>query len=206
VPLLRFTTFDGEVRTHELKPGTTRIGRTPDNDLQIDELEVSSHHCELRYAQGVVVVKDLDSITGTYVDGEPVAEKEIRPGQALSLGTFLVLVKASGVGPIDASSATEDGRSVPLADGSYSCLRHTSTRAIFQCKKCFHLACVDCVDVAEGKGGSKDATCRSCGAKCEPIDWSGLTMGKKEALISLLPPPVQEALDFWRRRTGKPGP
>lgn len=84
MPELRYTTFDGVVHTHALKPGTTRIGRTPDNDLQIDELAVTSHHCELRYANGTMMVKDLDSTGGTYVDGEPVTEREIQVGQALS--------------------------------------------------------------------------------------------------------------------------
>jgi len=204
MPQLRYTTFDGTVHTHELKPGTTRIGRTPDNDLQIDELAVSGCHCELRCRDGTILVKDLDSMGGTYVDGVPIIEQQIRAGQSLSLGTFLVLILDSANGPAVGSFSRTDLRSVPLADGSYSCLRHPSTRAIFQCNECFDLACDECVDHSQNKVGLKEAVCRSCNAKCERIDWSGLTMGKKEALVSLLPPPAQKALDFWQRRRAKP--
>lgn len=207
MPQLRYTTWDGAVHTHDLKPGTTRIGRTPGNDLQIDELAVSSHHCEIRCADGTIVVKDLDSIAGTFVDGEPVTEQEIKVGQALCLGTFLVLVKDSaGRAAVELSP---DLGSVPLKDGSYSCLRHPSARALFQCKECFDLACdacVDSVDFVPGQNAAKAATCRKCGAKCERIDWSGLTMSKKDALISLLPSPAQKALDLWAKRRGKSGP
>ncbi len=206
MPQLRYTTFDGVIHTHALKPGITRIGRTPDNDLQIDELAVTSHHCELHYTNGTILVKDLDSTGGTYVDGEPVTEREIQVGQALSLGTFLVLVKASAgvVGPT--SSLGPDPGSVPLPDGSYSCLRHPSARAIFQCPECFDLACSDCVNSVPGPSPAQEAVCRSCGSKCQRIDWSGLTMGRKEAMISLLPSPVQKALDLWAKRRGKSEP
>lgn len=204
MPQLSYTTFDGVVRTHELKPGTTRIGRTPDNDLQIDELAVSSRHCEIRYDGGTIVVKDLDSVAGIYVDGEPVTEHEIKPGQVLSLGAFLVYVKDSAGRSAGPPPIPADLRPVPLADGSYSCLRHHARRAVFQCPKCFDLACQECVTPVQHADGTKGVLCRSCGATSDAIDWSGLTMGKKEALISLLPGPVQKALDFWEKRRGKP--
>ena len=206
MPQLRYSTFDGVVHTHELGPGTTRIGRTPDNDLQIDELTVSSHHCELRWVDGTMVVKDLDSITGTYVDGEPVTERVIQVGQSLSLGTLLVGVKDSAGGAVVEPDPTTELRSVPLEDGSYSCLRHRQARAIFQCPECFDLACRDCVDLVGSKDPAEEVACRACGAKGERIDWSGLTMSKKEALVRLLPSPVQKAVNLWAKRgNDRPG-
>ena len=38
MPKLSYTAFDDVVHTHELTEGKIRIGRTSDNDLQIDEL------------------------------------------------------------------------------------------------------------------------------------------------------------------------
>lgn len=201
---LSYTTFDGVRHTHELKEGSTRIGRTPDNDLQIDELAVSAHHCEIRYANGVLVVKDLDSVAGTYVEGELVAEGEIRAGQVLGLGAFLVQVEETGSDP--QREAPPAFAPVQLADGSYSCLRHQAKRALYECPKCFDLACGECVQFLEQGGRPPEAFCRSCGVKCQAIDWSGLSMGKKEALVSLLPGSVQKALDFWAKRRAKPEP
>jgi len=119
---LRFTTFDGVVHTHELKVGTTRIGRTGDNDLQIDELALSSQHAEIRYDGQSIVLRDLDSMAGTYVDGQPVTQAVLKVGQVVSLGTFLIRLEDSPGEP--ATRSQQDLQTVRLQDGSYSCFRH----------------------------------------------------------------------------------
>jgi pSer/pThr/pTyr-binding forkhead associated (FHA) protein len=73
-------------RTHELKVPKTTIGRVDDNSFQIAEPSVSSHHCEVLLKGEEVVVHDLDSTNGTYINGERVSEKVIKPGQILRLG------------------------------------------------------------------------------------------------------------------------
>src|SRR6267142_3598391 len=73
-------------RTHELKVDKTTIGRVDDNTFQIPEPSVSSHHCEIFLRGSDVVVHDLNSTNGTYVNGEKVTESVIKPGQVLRLG------------------------------------------------------------------------------------------------------------------------
>src|SRR5207253_1777783 len=72
-------------RTHELKVDTT-IGRVDDNSFQISEPSVSSHHCEILLRGPEVVVRDLNSTNGTYINGEKVTESVLKPGQVLRLG------------------------------------------------------------------------------------------------------------------------
>jgi pSer/pThr/pTyr-binding forkhead associated (FHA) protein len=73
-------------RTQELKVDKTTIGRVEDNTFQIAEPSVSSHHCEVLLRGSDVVVRDLNSTNGTYINGEKVAEGVIKPGQILRLG------------------------------------------------------------------------------------------------------------------------
>ena len=73
-------------RSHELKSEKTSIGRVEDNTFQVAEASVSSHHCEVLVRGGEVVVKDLTSTNGTYISGERVAERTLKPGQILRLG------------------------------------------------------------------------------------------------------------------------
>ncbi len=73
-------------RTYELKVDKTTIGRVEDNTFQIAEPSVSSHHCEVLLRGSEVVVKDLDSTNGTYINGAKIAESAIKPGQILRLG------------------------------------------------------------------------------------------------------------------------
>ena len=73
-------------RTQELKLDKTTIGRVEDNTFQIAEPSVSSHHCEVELRGKEVVVRDLNSTNGTYINGEKITEKVIQPGQILRLG------------------------------------------------------------------------------------------------------------------------
>src|SRR5438045_7927720 len=73
-------------RTHELKVDKTTIGRVEDNTFQIAEPSVSSHHCEILLRGSDVIVKDLNSTNGTFINGEKVSENALKPGQTLRLG------------------------------------------------------------------------------------------------------------------------
>ena len=73
-------------RSVELKVDKTTIGRVEDNVFQIAEASVSSHHCEILLRGDDVVVKDLDSTNGTFINGEKVSESVLKPGQVLRLG------------------------------------------------------------------------------------------------------------------------
>ncbi len=73
-------------RTHDLNVEKTTIGRVEDNTFQITQPSVSSHHCEVLLRGSEVVVKDLDSTNGTFINGERVTESVLKPGQTLRLG------------------------------------------------------------------------------------------------------------------------
>ena len=90
-------------------------------------------------------------------------------------------------------------RTVPLPPRSVVALD-------FQCERCFDLACEECVTAEVTKDAKRQATCRACGATCQAIDWSGLAMGKKEALLGLLPEPVHMAMEYLAKRKGKTPP
>ncbi len=73
-------------RTHELKVDKTTIGRVDDNAFPIAEASVSSHHCEILLKGADVVVHDLNSTNGTFINGEKITESVLKPGQILRLG------------------------------------------------------------------------------------------------------------------------
>jgi pSer/pThr/pTyr-binding forkhead associated (FHA) protein len=73
-------------KSHELKVEKTTIGRVDDNTFPISEPSVSSHHCEILLKGTDVVVKDLNSTNGTFINGEQISESVLKPGQVLRLG------------------------------------------------------------------------------------------------------------------------
>ena len=72
--------------TFELKVEKTTVGRLEDNTIQIAEPSISSHHCELLQRGPDLVVKDLNSTNGTFINGEKISEAPLKPGQILRLG------------------------------------------------------------------------------------------------------------------------
>lgn len=91
-------------RTHELKVDKTTIGRLEDNTFQIPEPSVSSHHCEVLLRGNDVVVRDLNSTNGTFINGEKVSESPLKPGQVLRLGQIEMRLEPEGA-PAGAPSA-----------------------------------------------------------------------------------------------------
>jgi pSer/pThr/pTyr-binding forkhead associated (FHA) protein len=73
-------------RAHELNVDRTTIGRVEDNLFQIAEPSVSSHHCEVLLRGSDVVIKDLNSTNGTFINDEQITERVLKPGQTLRLG------------------------------------------------------------------------------------------------------------------------
>lgn len=82
---------------HELKVERTTVGRVEDNTFQIAESSVSSHHCEILLKGNDVVVKDLNSTNGTFINGERITEAPLKPGQTLRLGQ--IELKLDGPAP-----------------------------------------------------------------------------------------------------------
>ena len=74
-------------KTYELAVEKTSIGRVDDNTFPIAEASVSSHHCEILLRGSDVVVRDLNSTNGTFINGHQVTgEAPLKPGQILRLG------------------------------------------------------------------------------------------------------------------------
>jgi len=86
-------------RTHELKADKTTVGRVEDNIFQIPEPSVSSHHCEVVLRGNDIVVKDLNSTNGTYINGQKITEGPLKPGQILRLGQVEMRLETDTPGP-----------------------------------------------------------------------------------------------------------
>jgi pSer/pThr/pTyr-binding forkhead associated (FHA) protein len=93
-------------RAHELNVDRTTIGRVEDNTFQIAETSVSSHHCEVLLRGSDVVIKDLNSTNGTFINDQPVTgESVLKPGQTLRLGTVELKLETGGAAPASATAA-----------------------------------------------------------------------------------------------------
>jgi pSer/pThr/pTyr-binding forkhead associated (FHA) protein len=81
----------------ELTVDKTTIGRVDDNSFPIPEASVSSHHCEVLLRGGDIVIHDLNSTNGTFINGLQVTgEVVLKPGQILRLGQVEIRLEDGG--------------------------------------------------------------------------------------------------------------
>jgi pSer/pThr/pTyr-binding forkhead associated (FHA) protein len=69
-----------------LREGRTIIGRTPDNDLQIDSRFVSRHHCQIITKPNACIVEDLNSTNGIMVKSKRVRRHNLNDGDVITIG------------------------------------------------------------------------------------------------------------------------
>ncbi|MDG6106220.1 FHA domain-containing protein [Dactylosporangium aurantiacum] len=70
----------------------TRIGRAPDNDIVLADLQVSRYHAELVRTDGGLRLVDLGTRNGSFVNGRRVGEADLRSGDLLSFGRHQLVV------------------------------------------------------------------------------------------------------------------
>ncbi len=118
-------------RVHELKADKTTIGRVEDNTFQIAEPSVSSHHCEVLLRGNEVVIKDLNSTNGTFINDEKITESVLKPGQKLRLGQIeLQLENGAPAVPAGSGSASSAAPAPAPARKPESVTRTTTTRGV----------------------------------------------------------------------------
>ncbi len=84
VRLLIRTDGDSEV-VHVLGRKTT-VGRTPDNDLQIDAKFISRNHAVILAGPNHTIIEDLNSTNGVAVNGRRITRQTLRDGDTVSVG------------------------------------------------------------------------------------------------------------------------
>jgi len=75
----------------ELKPGRLVIGRTPDNDLQIDSKFISRHHCQIVTQQDSCLIEDLNSTNGIFVKSKRVRRHNLNDGDVVQVGQHEIM-------------------------------------------------------------------------------------------------------------------
>jgi pSer/pThr/pTyr-binding forkhead associated (FHA) protein len=167
----------------DLKLGANRVGRHPDNDFQIEHSTVSSVHCELVLQNSGVILRDLESTNGTFVNGQMVREVKLSVGEMVRLGDVELLVESTEAKiaiPQFANPELPAPRTVK-EDGAV-CARHNRAAITHECTKCHELMCDACVHRLRRKGSKKVLLlCPICSGAVQLIN--GPVKQKKKSLL-----------------------
>ena len=90
----------------------TTIGRKPDNDIIIDNQAVSGRHAQIKMQGSDVVLEDLGSLNGTYVNSQKISRAELFNGDVVLIGVHTLLVSSDKDREEDKKSFALRGRSM----------------------------------------------------------------------------------------------
>lgn len=89
IPMVVVTRGPNAGSRFALAEGETRIGRHPESEVFLDDVSVSRHHATVVRDGPRVLLRDVGSLNGTYVDGERIeAETLLTEGSQLQIGKY----------------------------------------------------------------------------------------------------------------------
>jgi pSer/pThr/pTyr-binding forkhead associated (FHA) protein len=80
-------------RVYPIHGSPTTLGRSPDNDIILDDRRVSRHHAQLAAIGASLLLGDLQSANGTWVNGKRITQQELQSGDLVSLGGVELMFK-----------------------------------------------------------------------------------------------------------------
>ena len=106
---------NGSRKIFPLPSSVTVIGRRHDCDLWVPLASVSKRHCQLNCSDGVLIIRDLGSRNGTFLNGKAVDEAAIKAGDSIKVGPLVFVFQIDGQPEtiVQAGSVT---RSLPRQD------------------------------------------------------------------------------------------
>ncbi len=98
------------VLERELTPGRLVIGRTTDNDIQIDSKFISRHHCQIVTQRDSCLIEDLNSTNGIFVQSKRVRRHNLNDGDVVQVGQHEIMyIDERAPRPRDSSDPSSAG-------------------------------------------------------------------------------------------------
>jgi type II secretory pathway predicted ATPase ExeA len=98
-----------------LRLGRLIVGRTPDNDVQIDSRFISRHHCQVVTTLHSCVIEDLNSTNGIYVKSNRVRRQYLNDGDVVLIGKHeLIYIDERAARARSSSSLGDTHPSLPV--------------------------------------------------------------------------------------------
>lgn len=186
----------GEPEVFELNLGVNHFGRDSENHFPIIHPTVSSSHCDITLTADGVLLRDHDSTNGTFVNGQPVKQAVLQPGQTLRLGDVELFVETTDV-HIAIPDMERPMPATPVAtDGVLACARHPEALVTYHCTHCHSALCDNCVKQLGRRGGKMLKLCALCSHQVEEIV---LEKPRKKSFFAKLTATIK--LPFLRKHT-----
>src|SRR5208337_262540 len=118
--MARFVITDpaNQTQIFEISGSTVSIGRADSNDLTLHHRSVSRNHARVTVLPGeTVLIIDLGSMNGTFVNGQPVQEHRLADQDRINVGIFELKFDAATQLPFYVEAGRDAGRDISGLSG-----------------------------------------------------------------------------------------
>ena len=102
---------DGLFKTFALVDNTVSVGRSTGNTIALETTTISRYHLSITHTGELVMITDLESVNGTFVDGEKLKANEPRPlygGEEIQVGHLRMIYHQIDEMPTQPMAAVDD--------------------------------------------------------------------------------------------------
>lgn len=168
-----------------------KVGRSRDNPIRLPHKSVSRHHATVSETGDGLVIKDLASSFGTFVNEDKLTHGVAHPGDVIRFGRIRLVyeVEKQDAGrtpgkqadPAYSEARREPGKDAASAtDGGRPCEKHPANLLSFVCPKCRLRFCDSCVNRLEVAGVEKPH-CPYCKDACKPLGFFQIEEDRRKA-------------------------
>ncbi len=153
---------------YELRPGLIKVGRNPTNDFKHSDPSVSSFHVELMVEGAKIMVRDLGSTNGTFLNDLKIDEGELRGDSRLRLGNVEMHLEEV---PVVDTTFIRKSDMIASAETRPMCASHKEAQASYWCERCSGYFCNNCVKVVghDRANGTTMTVCPLCNGQCNHL-------------------------------------
>ena len=93
---------------YPIERAAINIGRRTESEVYINDPHISREHAQIRLVQESYVLFDLNSTSGTYVNGRKIVQHNLQPGDVISISGHPLIYVEENVNPSDTDDEPRD--------------------------------------------------------------------------------------------------
>jgi len=84
------------IKEYPIQKSAIVVGRAPGNEIVVDNLAVSGSHARIYVEEGKFVLEDLNSLNGTFLNGQRIRKSVLKQGDQIAIGKHTLEYSDSG--------------------------------------------------------------------------------------------------------------
>ena len=84
------------IKEYPIQKSAIIVGRAPGNEIVVDNLAVSGSHARIYVEEGKFVLEDLNSLNGTFLNGQRIRKSVLKQGDQIAIGKHTLEYSDSG--------------------------------------------------------------------------------------------------------------